>query len=128
MPIPCGSASRGRPGIPGVELLRLLARHPRARIAAAMGAPGAAPRHVPALTRLWDATVDGLDLDVLAADTDAVFLALPDHAAAEIAPALLARGKRVFDLSGAFRLRDADAAPALVSADAGAAVVASSTG
>jgi N-acetyl-gamma-glutamyl-phosphate reductase len=97
----------GATGYSGVELLRLLARHPHARIAAAMGAPGAPSRRVPALARLWDATVDGLDLDVLAADTDAVFLALPDEAAAEIAPELLSRGKRVFDLSGAFRLRDA---------------------
>src|SRR5882757_6363692 len=91
----------------GVELLRLLGRHPGVRIAAAMGSPGAAPRHVPALKSLWDATVDGLDIDVLAEGTDAVFLALPEHAAAEVAPLLLARGKRVFDLSGAFRLRDA---------------------
>ena len=52
--------------------------------------------------------MNGLDLDVLAEASDAVFLALPDHAAAEIAPPLVARGKRVFDLSGAFRLRDAD--------------------
>ena len=97
----------GATGYTGVELLRLLGRHPGVRIAAAMGSPGAAPRHVPALKSLWDATVDGLDLDVLADGTDAVFLALPEHAAAEVAPALLARGKRVFDLSGAFRLRDA---------------------
>jgi N-acetyl-gamma-glutamyl-phosphate reductase len=97
----------GATGYSGVELLRLLARHPHARIAAAMGAPGAQPRRMPALARVWDATVDGLNLDVLAADTDAVFLALPDEAAANIAPDLLARGKRVFDLSGAFRLRDA---------------------
>jgi len=73
-----------------------------------MGAPGAAPRHVPALKRLWDEPVNGLDLDVLANASDAVFLALPDHAAAEIAPSLVARGKRVFDLSGAFRLRDSE--------------------
>jgi N-acetyl-gamma-glutamyl-phosphate reductase len=52
--------------------------------------------------------VEGLDLDALADGTDAVFLALPEHAAAEVAPALVARGKRVFDLSGAFRLRDAE--------------------
>ena len=97
----------GATGYTGVELLRLLARHPRVQLAAAMGSPGAAPRYVPALKRLWDAPVDGLDLDVLADATDAVFLALPDHAAAEIAPPLVARGKRVFDLSGAFRLRDA---------------------
>jgi len=99
----------GATGYSGVELLRLLARHPYARISAAMGAPGAPPRRVPALARVWDATVDGLNLDVLASESDAVFLALPDSAAAELAPQLLARGKRVFDLSGAFRLRDAAA-------------------
>src|SRR4051812_39028869 len=98
----------GATGYTGVELLRLLARHPGVRLSAAMGAPGAAPRHVPALKRLWDAPVNGLDLDALADASDAVFLALPDHAAAEIAPPLVERGKRVFDLSGAFRLRDAD--------------------
>ena len=98
----------GATGYTGVELLRLLGRHPGVRIATAMGSPGAAPRHVPALKSLWDAAVDGLDIDVLADGTDAVFLALPEHAAAEVAPALLARGKRVFDLSGAFRLRDAE--------------------
>jgi N-acetyl-gamma-glutamyl-phosphate reductase len=97
----------GATGYSGVELLRLLARHPAAEIVAAMGSPGAEPRHVPALRRVWDAPVNGLDLDALAGASDAVFLALPDHAAAEVAPPLVARGKRVFDLSGAFRLRDA---------------------
>jgi len=97
----------GATGYTGVELLRLLSRHPGAQVSAAMGAPGAARRTVPALKRVWDAPVDGLDLDTLADRSDAVFLALPEHAAAELAPPLLARGKRVFDLSGAFRLRDA---------------------
>src|SRR3954454_11270414 len=98
----------GATGYSGVELLRLLSRHPAATVVAAMGAPGAEPRHIPALRRVWDEPVNGLDLDTVANATDAVFLALPDHAAAEIAPPLVARGKRVFDLSGAFRLRDAD--------------------
>ena len=97
----------GATGYSGVELMRLLSRHPRAHISAAMGAPGAQPRRVPALAHVWDETVNGLDVQTLAADTDAVFLALPDEAAAEIAPQLLSHGKRVFDLSGAFRLRDA---------------------
>ncbi len=97
----------GATGYSGVELMRLLARHPQARIVAAMGAPGAEPRRVPALKRIWDATIEGLDVERLAAETDAVFLALPDEAAADLAPRLLASGKRVFDLSGAFRLRDA---------------------
>ena len=97
----------GATGYTGVELLRLLSRHPAVQLAAAMGAPGAPPRLVPALKRLWDEPVKGLDLDTLVDRTDAVFLALPEHAAAEIAPSLVDRGKRVFDLSGAFRLRDA---------------------
>jgi N-acetyl-gamma-glutamyl-phosphate reductase len=98
----------GATGYSGVELLRLLSRHPAAELVAAMGAAGAEPRHVPALRRVWDAPVTGLDLETLITTTDAVFLALPDHAAAEIAPPLVERGKRVFDLSGAFRLRDAE--------------------
>lgn len=104
-PIRVGVA--GATGYAGMELLRLLAKHPGARVEAAMSSPGASSRRVPALARLWDAPVDGLDVDTLAGQSDAVFLALPDDAAGEIAPALLARGKRVFDLSGAFRLRDA---------------------
>jgi N-acetyl-gamma-glutamyl-phosphate reductase len=35
-----------------------------------------------------------------------VFLAVPDTLAAEVGPSLAARGTRVFDLSGAFRLRN----------------------
>ena len=39
-----------------------------------------------------------------------MFLALPEEAAATVAPTLVERGVRVIDLSGAFRLRDAAAA------------------
>ena len=49
-------------------------------------------------------------------DADVVFLALPDAAAAELAPRLVDAGVRVIDLSGAFRLRDAAARAPLVSA------------
>jgi hypothetical protein len=45
--------------------------------------------------------------DALATEADIVFLALPDSAAADLAPALVDAGVRVIDLSGAFRLRDA---------------------
>ena len=38
-----------------------------------------------------------------------MFLALPEAASAELVPELVARGTRVFDLSGAFRLRSAAA-------------------
>lgn len=106
-PIRVGVA--GATGYTGMELLRLLARHPGAHLEAAMGGPGSPSRRVPALAHVWDAPVDGLDLDALASQSDAIFLALPDEAAGEIAPLLMGRGKRVFDLSGAFRLRDASA-------------------
>jgi N-acetyl-gamma-glutamyl-phosphate reductase len=40
---------------------------------------------------------------------DLVFLAVPEDAAAELAPPLVESGVRVIDLSGAFRIRDAAA-------------------
>lgn len=96
----------GATGYAGQELVRLLARHPAAdlRLAMASGATGGRP--APALARVWPGEVAPLDPDRLAADLDAVFLAVPEQAAAQLAPALVAAGRRVFDLSGAFRLRD----------------------
>ena len=97
----------GATGYAGQELVRLLARHPHVRLTAAMGSSAASPtRTLPALAHLWDGTVVPLDVDILARDADVVFLALPEDASADVAPALLEKGRRVFDLSGAFRLRD----------------------
>ena len=96
----------GVTGYTGVELMRRLARHPHVEVRLAMASAGSEPRRIPSLARIWDAAVEPLDIDRLASETDAVFLALPDNVAADVAPALAARGCRVFDLSGAFRLRD----------------------
>ncbi len=95
----------GATGYSGVELVRRLARHPAVRLEAAMGSPGSAPRQIAALKQIWDAPVVPLDIERLAG-LDAVFLAVPDALSAEVGPALASRGPRVFDLSGAFRLRD----------------------
>jgi N-acetyl-gamma-glutamyl-phosphate reductase len=65
-----------------------------------------APRPLPALARIWDEPVVPLDIDRLVAEADIVFLALPEAASAEVGAQLLARGVRVIDLSGAFRIRD----------------------
>ncbi len=101
-------AVAGATGYTGQELLRLLARHPAVSLGAAMSSGAAsAPRALPALARVWNGTIAPLSTDVLANDADLVFLALPDNAAAELAPALVEAGVRVIDLSGAFRLRDA---------------------
>ena len=86
--------------------MRRLARHPYADVRLAMASAGSEPRRIPALNRIWDAPVEPLDVERLIAETDAVFLALPDEISAKVAPQLVAGGTRVFDLSGAFRLRD----------------------
>ena len=85
----------GATGYAGLELLRRLAPAP------ARGRPISpwrrAPRNrsgPPALARIWDAPVEPLDVDELAAETDAVFLALPDTLAAELAPGARRRAAR----------------------------------
>src|SRR5512141_2139046 len=98
----------GATGYAGLELLRRLSRHPYADVRFAMASSGSEAKRLPALARIWDAPVEPLDADRLADGTDAVFLALPDTIAAELAPQLADRGTRVFDLSGAFRLRNDD--------------------
>src|SRR5581483_6936527 len=100
----------GATGYTGQELLRILARHPGVTIAAATSSGSSTvARRLPALAHLWDGAITPLDRAALANDADVVFLALPDGAAAEIAPSLVDAGVRVIDLSGAFRLREAGA-------------------
>jgi N-acetyl-gamma-glutamyl-phosphate reductase len=96
----------GATGYAGVELLRRLARHPAADIRIAMGSSGSEARKVPALARIWDSMALPFDVDKLGSEADAIFLAVPESLAAQVAPVLTDRGARVFDLSGAFRLRD----------------------
>ena len=100
-------AVAGATGYTGQELLRLLSRHPGVVVTAATSSGATAARRLPALARLWDGAITPLDPDALAREADVVFLALPDTAAAELAPRLVEAGVRVIDLSGAFRLRDA---------------------
>lgn len=111
---PPRAAIIGASGYTGLELTRLLARHPRLTLSAIFS------------DRWTDATAgDRLPLDGPAAalrytplaeaeavDAEIVFLATPAEVSAALAPKLLARGTRVVDLSGAFRLADAAAYPA----------------
>ena len=113
-PTPAGARTRvaiaGATGYAGQELLRILARHPAVALTAAMSsAATSTPRPLPALARIWDGEIVPLDVERLATEPDVVFLALPEAASAELAPTLVSRGRRVVDLSGAFRIRsDAD--------------------
>jgi len=96
----------GATGYTGQELVRLLARHPKVSLTATMASQKSATRSLPGLSGIWDGPIEPFDIERLSA-LDVVFLALPEDASADIVPALLEKDVRVFDLSGAFRLRDA---------------------
>ena len=97
----------GATGYAGQELVSLVARHPQVRLEAAMSSSAdSAARPLPRLARIWDGQVEPLNKEKLSSDMDVVFLAVPEAAAAELAPPLVAADVRVIDLSGAFRIRD----------------------
>jgi N-acetyl-gamma-glutamyl-phosphate reductase len=101
-------AVAGATGFTGQELLKLLARHRSITLTLATSSSAqSAARPLPGLGHVWDGTITALDPPALRREAELVFLALPDAAAAELAPALVDQGLRVIDLSGAFRLRDA---------------------
>ncbi len=96
----------GAAGLSGLELIRILRAHPGVALKAVTSdkyAGRAVGEVFPALSRVelafspHDAPLDGCDV---------AFLAVPNKASLELAPGLLARGLRVVDLSGVFRLRD----------------------
>jgi N-acetyl-gamma-glutamyl-phosphate reductase len=97
----------GATGYAGQELVALLARHPGVNLVAAMSSgPESAARPMPRLARIWDGHLEPLNADRLAKTVDVAFLAVPEQAAADLAPPLVDAGVRVIDLSGAFRIKN----------------------
>ena len=99
-------AVAGATGFTGQELLRILSRHSGVTLTAATSSGNTPARKLPALAHIFKGDITPLDPPSLVQTADAVFLALPDKAAAELAPMLVDAGVKVIDLSGAFRLRD----------------------
>ena len=98
----------GGTGYTGVELLRLLAAHPRVELAAITSRAEAGTRVAdlfPNLRGHVDLAFSEPDVGVLA-ECDLVFFATPNGVAMGQAPGLLARGTRVIDLAADFRLKD----------------------
>src|SRR5579884_1897614 len=91
-------------GYGGVELLRLLLHHPRFELVE-VTARSEAGKPVSAVFPHLPAAGD-LTFTERVERAEVVFIALPDHAAIEAAPELLAARRRVVDLSAGFRLRD----------------------
>ena len=99
----------GATGYTGVELLRLLAQHPQVQVAAvtSRGEAGMAlADYFPSLRGIYPdlyfQTPDQADL----AACDVVFFATPNGVAMQEAPALLAAGVKVVDLSADYRIQD----------------------
>jgi N-acetyl-gamma-glutamyl-phosphate reductase len=99
----------GGTGYSGLEAVGLLLRHPFFRLERVLASPGSPPRDLEGIEP--GHTPDGLRAEpyssaLLETPPEAVVLALPDRASADLAPEFLRRGTRVVDLSGAFRVRD----------------------
>lgn len=100
----------GASGYAGMELTRILANHPEVRIAflasdrwaGSAAADRLGPDCASAGGYVGAAEAEGIPCDV-------ALLATPAAASLHLAPRLLEKGRRVVDLSGAFRLEDAGA-------------------
>jgi N-acetyl-gamma-glutamyl-phosphate reductase len=99
----------GASGYTGVELIRLLLRHPGVEITCITsrqnaGSPVSAL--FPSLLDRIDLVFDPVDTDLINAKADFIFTALPHKAAMEVVPEFLQAGKKVVDLSADYRLQD----------------------
>lgn len=100
----------GATGYAGVELLRLLARHPAVELAFLSSEQYRGRRAsdvYPFLSGIVDLTLGAPDAAAAAAG-EVVFAALPHGASAPIVRELLKHGRKVIDISADFRLRNAD--------------------
>lgn len=101
----------GVTGYSGLELMKLLLRHPSAACVSVMASESTGEKPLgdihPQLrgqTNLLCVPQDPARL--VAAGVETVFLCTPNEVSYELAPQLLDSGLRVIDLSGSFRLRD----------------------
>lgn len=109
MKIPINVSIVGASGYSGAELFTLLLRHKGVTVEKlfANSSAGKAVREVyPRFAQRVNAVYEPYSLEA-ACSSDLVFVALPSGEAMNIVPELLQRGKRVIDLGGDFRLRDA---------------------
>lgn len=102
----------GATGYSGVELIRMLLRHPHVELAGAFASRAGEPTPLaaihPQLTGQTPLLCQPFDESALAAlRPDLIFLATPNEFSNEVVPELLETGATVVDLGGSFRLKDA---------------------
>lgn len=99
----------GASGYTGLELIRLLDRHPEVKISCVTSEQSAGKRIsdiFPTLRNRYDLLLEPLDPAVITTKADLIFTALPHQAAMLVVPDFLAAGKKVIDLSADYRLHD----------------------
>jgi N-acetyl-gamma-glutamyl-phosphate reductase len=99
----------GASGYTGLELLRVVLRHPQLELVAATSEQRAGKpvgEAIPALRGLLDLVFETANPEAIAQRAELVFTALPHAASAPTVAALRKAGVRVIDLSADFRLRD----------------------
>ncbi len=99
----------GASGYTGLELMRILHRHPNCEVVAATSeqkAGQAVADAYPALRGVIDLSFESLDADALVGRCDAALTCLPHATAAPVVAALRKGGVKVVDISADFRLDD----------------------
>lgn len=99
----------GASGYGGIQLVRLLLEHPQVELVYLGGHSSAGKAYseiYPHLTHALNLKVEPIDLEVIAARCQVVFLGLPNGLACEMAPVLREKGCKVLDLSADYRFRD----------------------
>jgi N-acetyl-gamma-glutamyl-phosphate reductase len=100
----------GATGYTGLELLRLLLRHPEVEITALTSQKYAGlpiEGVFPSLMNQFSLKCEELSFERIAEKVDFVFTAVPHKTAMETVPPFYERGKKVVDLSADFRFKDA---------------------
>lgn len=100
----------GITGYTGEELLKVLSKHPQAKVTGLYGRSAAETKDLkdvyPHFAGL-NLKVEPLDAKKIAENCDVVFLALPHAVAFEVIPQLFEAGVKIIDLSADFRLTNA---------------------
>jgi N-acetyl-gamma-glutamyl-phosphate reductase len=99
----------GATGYAGAELIRILSGHPEAELTIITSRQYAGQkfsRIYPAMENVVELVCEEMSVDRLAEAADLIFISLPHKLSMEIVPGLMAKGKKIIDLSADFRFSD----------------------
>ncbi len=99
----------GATGYTGIELIRILSRHPQVKITAATSRQYAGRKFdsvYPSCISVCDLTLEPLEPEKTASKADFIFTALPHSESMQVVPFLLEKGKKVIDLSADYRFEN----------------------